>query len=210
MKFRLFPLLLVALLPACSTRGNLVEGGVLTFRSACPQVAIPAGTGDITLFNPAGRTDAASLDVSAAITNLRGACNQTDQEVISTATFDVVATRRLAGPARQVVLPYFDVVVQAGDQIVAKRVGGVALDFADGQVQARTRAQAIARVHRGAAELPPEVERVLKRERRPGDADAAVDPLADPAIREAVARATFEHLVGFQLTEEQLRYNVTR
>ena len=32
----------------------------------------------------------------------------------------------------------------------------------------------------------------------------------EPKIREAVARATFEHLVGFQLTQEQLRYNATR
>ena len=31
-----------------------------------------------------------------------------------------------------------------------------------------------------------------------------------PTIRDAVARATFEHLVGFQLTQEQLRYNATR
>ena len=31
-----------------------------------------------------------------------------------------------------------------------------------------------------------------------------------PEIRDAVARATFEHLIGFQLTQEQLRYNATR
>ena len=34
--------------------------------------------------------------------------------------------------------------------------------------------------------------------------------LTDPAIRTAVANATFEHLVGFQLSQDQLRYNVTR
>ena len=33
---------------------------------------------------------------------------------------------------------------------------------------------------------------------------------SNPAIRDAVARATFEHLIGFQLTQEQLRYNATR
>ena len=43
-----------------------------------------------------------------------------------------------------------------------------------------------------------------------GDADAAIDPLSDPKIRDAVARATFEHLVGFQLSQDQLRYNATR
>jgi hypothetical protein len=40
--------------------------------------------------------------------------------------------------------------------------------------------------------------------------DAAIDPLNEPGVREAVARATFEQLVGFQLSEGQLRYNVTR
>jgi hypothetical protein len=29
-------------------------------------------------------------------------------------------------------------------------------------------------------------------------------------VRAAVAAATFEHLVGFQLTQDQLRYNATR
>ena len=43
-----------------------------------------------------------------------------------------------------------------------------------------------------------------------GEAEAAQDPMADPAIRSAVANATFEHLVGFQLTQDQLRYNATR
>ena len=34
--------------------------------------------------------------------------------------------------------------------------------------------------------------------------------MTDPAIRTAVANATFEHLVGFQMTQDQLRYNATR
>ncbi len=40
--------------------------------------------------------------------------------------------------------------------------------------------------------------------------DAAIDPRSNPEIRTAVLRASFESLVGFQLTDEQLRYNVTR
>ena len=39
---------------------------------------------------------------------------------------------------------------------------------------------------------------------------AALDPMADPKIRAAVARHSFEVLVGFQLTPEQLAYNATR
>jgi hypothetical protein len=209
-KLRLIPLLLIALLPACAREGSILDGGVLAFRSACPVAGIPAGTGDITLFNPGGRTDASAIDVTAAMTNLRATCQEVGDQVVSTATFDVIAVRRSSGSARRVVLPFFDVVVQGGDRVIAKRVGHVALDFPAGQIRAQTRAQATARVHRSAVALPPEVERSLQRERRPGDPDANIDPLSDPAIREAVARATFEHLVGFQLTEAQLRYNVTR
>ena len=50
----------------------------------------------------------------------------------------------------------------------------------------------------------------ITRERKPGDADAALDPMADPEVRAAVQRASFELLVGFQLTQDQLRYNATR
>ena len=64
--------------------------------------------------------------------------------------------------------------------------------------------------HTDPAEAFEDVRRELTRERKPGDADASIDPMSDPKIRDAVARATFEHLIGFQLTPEQLRYNATR
>ena len=119
-------------------------------------------------------------------------------------------TRRDPSEARQVVLPYFDVVLRAGSEISAKRIGRVGLNFAPGSYRAQTSGQATARVHRGAATLPADVRKTLTRPRKAGDPTAAVDPLTDPVIRTAVANATFEHLVGFQLTEQQLRYNVTR
>lgn len=210
MKLALVPIVLALTLSACSRERQLVPGGVYLTRSGCPQVAIPGATGDITTFSPAGRTDAAAIDVVATITNLRSNCTEDAANVVSTATFDVVATRRDAGQARQVVLPFYSVAVQGGSQVVAKKVGAVALDFPAGSVRARTNSQSTVRVARGAVALPEDVRRELQRERKPGDADAAIDPLSDPRIREAVARATFEHLVGFQLTAEQLRYNATR
>lgn len=187
-----------------------MEGGVWTERSACPLTGIPAGTGDITLFNPPSSRDAAALDVTATMTNLRSSCQEAGDQIVSTVSFDVFAVRRDAGPARQVVLPYFDSVVQGGSDVVAKRVGYVALTFADGSLRGQTSGQATARVSRTAAALPADVERILTRPRRAGDPSAAVDPMTDPNVRAAVARATFEHLVGFQLTQDQLRYNVTR
>ena len=72
------------------------------------------------------------------------------------------------------------------------------------------RVQAIVRVNRGAATLPANVRQILTRPRKSGEAEAAVDPLSDPGVRSAVANATFEHLVGFQLSQDQLKYNATR
>ncbi|QDP20609.1 hypothetical protein FMM02_09550 [Sphingomonas xanthus] len=195
---------------ACSREGEVAQGGIYVTRSMCPQVGIPAATGDITLFDPSNRTDAAAIDVSAAITNVRSTCDDTGGEIISTATFDVVATRGDRGAARSVVLPFFTVAMQGGTDVVAKQVGNVALNFAAGSQRAQTSSQATIRVSRAAATLPEDVRRELTRERRSGDADAAIDPLSDPKVRDAVARATFEHLIGFQLTQDQLRYNATR
>jgi hypothetical protein len=209
-KRRLTALALALLATACSREGQLAGSGIYVVRSACPQVGVPAGTGDITLFNPSNRKDAAAIDVSAAITNVRSTCDETGANVVSTVTFDVVATRRDVAEARTVVLPYFTVAMQGGTQVVAKRLGNVGLNFAAGSPRAQTSAQATIQVSRAAATLSPEVRRELTRERKPDDPDAAIDPLSRPEVRDAVARATFEHLVGFQLTQDQLVYNATR
>jgi hypothetical protein len=212
-KLRLASILVLALLGGCRHVGDLTAdngGGIYAVRSACPIVGIPAGTGDITLFDPAGSKDASAIDVTATITNLRSTCGDAGSEIVSTATFDVVAVRRSAGPARQVVLPYFDVVARGGTDVVAKHVGAVALNFAAGSLRAQTSAETTARVSRSAATLPDNVRKILTRERKAGDPDAAVDPLSDPGVRDAVAKATFEQLIGFQLSQDQLRYNVTR
>jgi hypothetical protein len=209
-KRRLTALALVLLATACSREGEITQGGIYITRSACPQVGVPAATGDITLFNPANRTDAAALDVSAAITNVRSTCDETGANVVSTATFDVVATRRDAGEARSVVLPYFTVAMQGGTQVVAKHIGNIGLNFTAGSIRAQTSGQATIQVSRSVATLPEDVRKELTRERKATDPNAAIDPLSDPKIRDAVARATFEHLIGFQLTQEQLRYNATR
>lgn len=210
MKRRLTALALVLLATACSREGEFTRGGIYVTRSACPQVGVPAATGDITLFDPANRSDAAAIDVSAAITNLRSSCDESGANIVSTVAFDVVGTRREAGAQRSVVLPYFTVAMQGGTQIVAKKVGYVALNFPAGSLRAQGSSQATIQVSRAAATLPEDVRRELTRERRPNDPDAAIDPLSKPEIRDAVARATFEHLVGFQLSDQQLRYNATR
>jgi hypothetical protein len=210
MKLRLAVVAAVTVLAGCRTAGDVEQGGVYAVRSACPIAGVPAGTGDVTLFNPVNSTDASAIDVTAALSDLRATCQDAGNDVVSTATFTITALRRDPGSARQVVLPYFDVALQGGGRVAAKRVGQAVLNFAPGSLQAWTRVQATVRVNRAAATLPANVRDILTRPRKAGDVNAAVDPLSDPAVRTAVANATFEHLVGFHLTMEQLRYNATR
>ncbi len=197
-------------LTGCAREGDIFQTGILTSYTACPPVAIPAPTGDVTLFDPAGSTDASAIDVVANITNIRSTCDETGENIITTATFEVQARRSNPGGAREVTLPYFATVVQGNNNIVAKRVSRVAVRFEDGQYRASTTAQATGQVLRSAATLPEDIRRQITRERRPNDPQAALDPLADPAVRAAVDRAKFELFVGFELTPEQLRYNATR
>ena len=206
---------LAALIPlslvACSTpEGEIVDTGVTATRSACPAVAIPAATGDITLFNPESSRDASAIDVVANITNLRSTCDESGDSIVTNVTFDVHARRRDARGAREVVLPYFAAAVQGGTQVQSKSVSRVGLRFADGELRASTSASASGQVSRAAVTLPEEVRQQITRRRKPGDPSAAIDPMADPVVREAVRRASFEVLVGFQLTQDQLAYNATR
>lgn len=206
---------LAALIPlslaACSTpNGEITDTGITATRSACPAVAIPAATGDITLFNPEGSRDASAIDVVANITNLRSTCDETGDNIVTRITFDVQAQRRDGRGAREVVIPYFVVAVQGGTNVQAKSVSRVGLSFADGALRASTSAQATGQVTRAAVTLPADVREQITRRRKPGDPSAAIDPMADPVVREAVRRASFEMLVGFQLTQDQLAYNATR
>ena len=208
----LLPIAAIAL-AGCAKQGELVvdQGvGITALRTKCPAVGIPDYTGDITLFRQGGQQLASDIDVTANITNLRSTCNDSGERVYSEATFDVFARRADARGARQVSLPYFVTVLRGGSAVVTKQVGTVTVNFADGQERARASAKAGAYVLAAEATLPEDIRQQITRERRAGDPDAAVDPLSDPAVRAAVQRATFEMLVGFNLTQQQLAYNVTR
>ncbi len=202
---------LATLAAGCSRTGEIdATGGITAVRTACPSVGVPAGTGDITLFSsPTART-ADAIDVVAVMTNVRSTCNDTVDPIYTAITFDVLARRTATADARTVTLPFFSTVVQGGTAVVAKRVGQVTISFAAGQERAQGRGTAGAYVQRAAATLPQEIRDQVTRRRKAGEEDAAIDPLTNPAVRQAVLRASFEALVGFQLTDEQLRYNATR
>ncbi|MET0180486.1 MAG: hypothetical protein ABW194_08400, partial [Novosphingobium sp.] len=106
--------------------------------------------------------------------------------------------------------PYYATVLRGGSAVVSKRLGTVVIAFADGQERAKASAQAAAYVNRAEATLPEDIRKKLTRKRKTGDETAAVDPLTEPDVRAALARAGFELLIGFQLDERQLAYNATR
>lgn len=202
---------LALVLGGCAGKGELDEsGGITAVRSACPAVAIPAGLGDITLFDPVTSRDAGAIDVTAAITDLRSTCGDADAAINTSVTFQIVANRTRADAARDVVLPYFVTVVRGGTAVVAKRIGRVTVHFDAGQSRVQVAGTGSAQVQRAAATLPDTVREELTKRRKAGDQDAAIDPLSKPDIRQAVLRASFEALVGFQLTDDQLKYNAQR
>jgi hypothetical protein len=212
------PLLLAVTLAAgglagCATKGDLVtekDVGVVALRTACPTVGVPDYTGDVTLFSAPGRSDAGAIDLVASLTNVRSQCSESADKVFAQATFDVLARRSDPRGARRVELPYFVTVVRGGSAVVSKRVGTVVIDFADGKDRAQARGQAGAYVDRAEATLPADIRKKLTRKRKAGEEEAAIDPLTEPDVRAAVARASFELLIGFQLDERQLAYNATR
>lgn len=206
-------LVAVAALSACSNRGELVvdEGvGISSVLTLCPAVGIPDYTGDVTTFRNPADTTAGNIDLSAAMTNLRTTCNDSADRIYSEATFTVNARRTDTAGARTVELPYFVTVLRGGSAVISKRIGTVTLTFAEGQDRASATARAAGYVNRADAALPEDIREKITKRRRAGDAEAALDPLADPEVKAAIARTRFEMLVGFQLTEDQLKYNVTR
>jgi hypothetical protein len=215
MKFRTAAIagLAAMILSGCQHAGDIVvqEGvGITALRSVCPAVGIPDYTGDVTLFNPpAARTEEA-IDVTATMTNVRTTCDDSGAKVYAVANFDVYAQRRDTRGARTVTLPFFATVVRGGSTVTAKRVGAVTLNFADGDARAHATAAGAAYIDKAEATLSDEFKQRITRKRKSGEADAAVDPLSEPDVKAALARASFELLVGFQLTNEQLAYNATR
>lgn len=232
-KTLIFGTALIALAGCASKSHDLDEsGGVVIKRTACPAVAVPDGTGDVTLFNPADSRDARAIDVFASISQVSAHCSdeaadsagavasrrhhhradepQRTGDITSNATFVVEARRSDASTARDVVLPYFSTVVQGGKIVISKRISTVRIHFDAGQLRATATGEAGASIDRAAATLPLALITKVNKKRKSGTDDAAIDPLADPAVREQIARATFEVLIGFQLTNDQLQYNATR
>ncbi len=177
-------------------------------RSQCPAVAVPAYAGSVTRFDPQQSRDADAIDVTAQLIDVTGRCIEGPEYLTTDVVFTVSAQRRKAGPARELYLPVFVAMVQGGNVLVSKQQTGVLLKFADGQLRTETTGGARADVHRSAVTLPADVQERISKKRQPDQLDSLVDPMSDPQVKAAVRAATFEVLVGFQLDDPSLAYNV--
>ena len=179
-------------------------------RSGCPAVAVPTYAGEVTRFSPAASRDASAIDLVASFQRVRGVCADNAERLGTDVSFDVIARRMDPRGARTVTLPFFASVVQGGNVIVSKQVGAVTLSFADGQVRAQTAARVRADIARSATLLPEAVTKKVFKRRRADDPDALTDPMAAPDVRAAMRATSFEVLVGFQLDDPALAYNVLK
>ena len=200
----------IAALAVMAALAGCERNPLLVKRSACPAVAIPNFAGDVTLFQAGDSRDASAIDVVATITNLRGACDNGADRIGTNVSFDVVARRTSPRGARLVSLPFFASVVQGGNTLISKQLGAVTLNFADGELRTQASGAAHADVARDAATLPKKIQDEVSRKRKAGDLDAATDPLADPEVKAAIRAISFEVLVGFQLDDAALGYNVLK
>lgn len=189
---------------ACNRNPLLVK------RSSCPAVAIPTYAGQYTRFNPAQSRDADAIEFVAQISDVQSHCIEGTDTLMTDVSFTVSAQRRHAGPAQQVYLPLFVALAQGGNVLVSKQITGVQLEFKEGALRAEQRGGARAEVHRSAVTLPDDVQARISRVRKPDEPDALIDPLADPQVRAAVRAASFEVLLGFQLDDPSLAYNIAK
>jgi len=215
--FLLTPPVLAGLLAGCAKDNDITAvGGSVgqeVQRTSCPAVGVPTYAGDVTLFDPPASRDARAIDVVADITDVKASCDESDPTqptLTSHVSFRVDARRSNAHGARDVVLPYFAVVLHGGTAVASKSISRISVHFDDGKLMASADGQATGTVSRADATLPDNIRARLIRKRNASDADASVDPMADPSVRAALAKASFDLLVGFQLTQEQLAYNATR
>ena len=160
-------LVMATALAGCRSTGDIVvdEGvGVTAVRSACPAVGVPDFTGDLTLFRSAGDTTANNIDVVGAMTNVRSQCNDSGDKVYSGVSFDVLARRTDTRGARTVTLPYFVTVLRGGSAVIAKRIGSVTLNFADGQERASGSGKGGAYIDKAEATLPADIRQRITRD----------------------------------------------
>jgi hypothetical protein len=186
--FKIFTSLSLPILLAACSSGNPLE----VRRTSCPAISVPMHTGTLTRFAQAGRYDTQDVGLVATIGQLSDNCVENANGVNTAVSFNIMATRPEKGPATAVQLPYFITVVKDGDTLIAKQVYGASLDFADGATSGSLRQ--VVTVKTPDVPLPPKPKKHNE-----------IDEFAPPP-----KPAIYEILVGFQLSEAEVVYNISK
>jgi hypothetical protein len=180
-------IVLPLLLAACGSTNPLEVR-----RTSCPALSVPMHTGSLTRFDQAGRFDTQDVRLVASIAQLSDNCVENDNGVNTAVSFTINASRSAKGSAESVQLPYFITVVKDGETLIAKQVYGASLDFADGALTGNVRQ--VVTVKTPEVPLPPKPQK-----------NNEIDEFAPPP-----KPAVYEILVGFQLTDADVIYNISK
>lgn len=176
-------------------------------RTLCPATAVPQHAGTLTFFSPPSSRTADSVVASANIFNLQNQCNEGGEKVTSNLRFSIGAQRPNAAAEQTITVPYFVAVVKEGETLLSKQIYEATLTFAAGDVRAESVQTVQAAVDRAealaAAGPAPGSE---KKKRKRGEMAEPEDLFFDAKPK----ASGFEILVGFQLTDAQVHYNITQ
>jgi hypothetical protein len=161
-------------------------------RTSCPALAVPKHTGTLTRFQEARGFSSGDVQLVATIAQLDSRCQEDASGAKTAVSFNIVATRPSKGPAEDVQVPYFVTVVKGGETLQAKQVYGASLRFADGATSASLSQVVTAATPK--VPLPPRPKR-----------NNEIDEFAPPP-----KPAEYEILVGFQLSDSEAVYNITK
>jgi hypothetical protein len=163
--------------------------------TSCPPVAILKHTNTLTSFNSPTERNLDNVRFTAFIDDVSSTCRERDR-VQTDLAFRVSAVRGQAGQAGQVTVPYFVTVMQGQRTIISKQVGAATLNFAGDSPRAETRVTA--QVLTNLLPPPPPMPKATGLE---GDA-----PRPDLDRQ----KIQYEVLIGFQLSDADVVYNITR
>ncbi len=187
MKKQLIYLALPLYLAACSS-GNPLE----VRRTSCPALAVPKHTGTLTRFAGPGRFDVQDVQITASINQLSDVCVEDANAVHTSVSFNILATRPAKGPSAAVELPYFVTIVKDGETLIAKQIYSTSLTFAQDAIS--TSQRQVISTTTPTVPLPPKPKKSNE-----------IDEFSPPP-----KPAVYEILIGFQLSDAEAVYNITK
>ncbi len=169
------------LLAGCNTANPLVIK-----RTSCPAVAVVKHAGTLSRFGGNGSFDAGNLQLSATLSALGSDCTDKNgaRSVIS---FEVSARGAAAG---DVELPYFVAVVKDGTTLLSKQIYTAKLRTNEAGNRGHTHVNVT--ITTPAVPLPPKP--------KPSDFDEFAPP---------PKQLGYEVLIGFQLSDAEVAYNIS-